>query len=164
MRTTARCALVLDGHSRAAVETLQALGRYGVEVDVAAERDCTALHSRYVRQRLIQPPAHDPHKLAEWIAEQDGLGEYRLILASTEFSLQAFRMLPDEYPVRGKALLPENESLNTALNKQKTCKLAFSLGIAVPQTTLIEAGLKLPAVERYPVVLKPTQSTLFTPE
>ena len=164
MRTTARCALVLDGHSRAAVETLQALGKSVVEVDVAAERDCTAFHSRYVRERLTQPPAHYPARLAEWIAEQDAFREYRLIVASTEFSLQAFRMLPNDNPVRTKALLPGNESLDTALNKQKTCQLASSLGIAVPRTTLIESGLKLPTVERYPVVLKPTQSMLLTPE
>ena len=164
MRTTARCALVLDGHSRAAVETLQALGRYGVEVDIAAERDCTAFHSRYVRQRLTQPPTHFPHRVAEWIAEQDALREYRLIVASTEYSLQAFRMLSNDNPVRTKALLPGNESLNTALNKQKTCELASSLDIAVPRTTLIESGLKLPTVERYPVVLKPTKSILVTSE
>jgi protein-tyrosine-phosphatase/predicted ATP-grasp superfamily ATP-dependent carboligase len=164
MRTTARCALVLDGHSRAAVETLQALGRHGVEVDVAAEQVCTAFHSRYARQKLIQPPAHNPHRLAEWIAEQDVLREYRLIVASTEYSLQAFRILPNDNPVRTKALLPGNESLNTALNKQKTCELASSLGIAVPRTTLIESELRLPTVERYPIVLKPTQSTLVTPQ
>src|SRR5438309_743178 len=127
MRTAAKRALVLDGHSRAAVETLQALGRYGVEVDVAAERICTAFHSRYVRKRLIQPPAHDPHRLAQWIVQEDALREYRLIIASTEFSLEAFRMLPDEDPVRIKAVLPCNESLNTALNKMKTCELASSL-------------------------------------
>jgi len=159
-----RCALVLDGHSRAAVETLQALGRYGVEVDVAAERDCPALYSKYVRQRLTQPPANDPHRLAEWITEQDALRGYRLIVASTEFSLQAFRTLADENPVRTKAVLPGNESLSTSLDKQKTCELASGLGLAVPRTVLIESGSKLPTVDRYPVVLKPTQSTQVTPE
>jgi protein-tyrosine-phosphatase/predicted ATP-grasp superfamily ATP-dependent carboligase len=135
-----------------------------VEVDLAAERDCTAFHSRYVRQRLTQPPAHYPHRLAEWISEQDALQEYRLIVASTEYSLQAFRMLPNDNQMRTKAVLPANESLNTALNKQKTCELASSLGITFPRTILIESGLKLPTVERYPVVLKPTQSMLVTPE
>jgi protein-tyrosine-phosphatase/predicted ATP-grasp superfamily ATP-dependent carboligase len=164
MRTTAKCALVLDGQSRAAVEALQALGRFGVEVDVAAERDCTAFHSRYVRRRLTQPPAQHPHRLAEWIAEQDALRGYRLIVASTEFSLQAFRTIPNENPVRAKAVLPGNESLNIALDKQKTCELASRLGIEVPRTALIESGSNLPTVERYPIVLKPIQSTLVTLE
>ena len=48
--------LVLDGHSRAALETLQSLGRAGVQVDLAAEAsDCLAMHSRYVSRKLQQP-------------------------------------------------------------------------------------------------------------
>ena len=48
--------LVLDGHSRAALETLQSLGRAGVQVDLAAEaQDCLAMHSRYVSRKLQQP-------------------------------------------------------------------------------------------------------------
>jgi protein-tyrosine-phosphatase/predicted ATP-grasp superfamily ATP-dependent carboligase len=164
MKTTTRSALVLDGHSRAAIETLQALGRHGVEVDVAADRECIAFNSRYARQRLTQPPAHSPHLLAAWIAKQDAIWNYRLIVASTEFSLQAFRTIPNEDPVRAKAVLPGNESLNTALDKQKTCELASRLGIDVPRTVLIESGSNLPTVEQYPIVLKPVQSTLVTSE
>ncbi|HEV8493502.1 MAG TPA: hypothetical protein VGR76_14600, partial [Candidatus Angelobacter sp.] len=48
--------LVLDGHSRAALETLQSLGRGGVQVDLAAEgKDCLAMHSRYATRTLRQP-------------------------------------------------------------------------------------------------------------
>ena len=40
--------LVLDGHSRAAVETVQSLGRAGMEIDVTAEGfDALAMVSRY---------------------------------------------------------------------------------------------------------------------
>src|ERR1700730_4613185 len=164
MGRTARRVLVLDGHSRAAVETVQALGRDGIEVDVAGEGDCIAFHSRYPRQKLTQPAAHHPHKLAEWIALQDVQREYRLIVASTEFSLQAFRTLPDGDPVRAKALLPKNESLDSALHKHKTYELALRLGIPVPETQLIELGSQPAAVERYPVVLKPTGSVVLSSE
>src|ERR1700684_3937299 len=99
-------ALVLDGHSRAAVETLQALARYGVEVDVVSEWGCIAFRSRYPQERLRQPPASSGERLAEWIAAQDARRDYRLIVASTEFSLRAFRTLPGDNAVRIKALLP----------------------------------------------------------
>jgi protein-tyrosine-phosphatase/predicted ATP-grasp superfamily ATP-dependent carboligase len=164
MSTTAKRALILDGHSRAAVETLQALGKYGVEVDVAAEWDCTAFYSKYARGKLIQPPGHLPQRLAEWIGAQDAKREYRLIVASTESSLQAFRTLPGDNVVRRKALLPGNDSLDTALNKQRTCELAARLHIPVPKTALIDLGSKLPAVEQYPVVLKPIQSAVVSEE
>jgi len=49
----AMTALVLDGHSRAALESLQSLGRAGVEVDIAAESPhCLAFHSRYAARKL----------------------------------------------------------------------------------------------------------------
>jgi protein-tyrosine-phosphatase/predicted ATP-grasp superfamily ATP-dependent carboligase len=164
MTTNAKCALILDGQSRAAVETLQALGRHGVQVDIAAEQECVAFHSRYPRQRLNQPPTHAPHLLAEWLVRQDALWNYCLIVASTEFSLQAFRTMPDESPLRRKAVLPGNESLDIALNKKKTCELATQLGITVPRSVLIESSSKLPPVERYPIVLKPIESTRTAPD
>ena len=164
MSTTAKRALILDGHSRAAVETLQALGKYGVEVDVAADWDCTAFRSKYARRKLIQPPSHLPQRFAEWIGAQDTEWEYRLIVASTESSLRALRTLPADNAVRIKALLPGNDSLDAALNKQRTCELAASLHIPVPKTALIDVGSKLPAVEQYPVVLKPTQSAVVSEE
>src|SRR5215470_5239917 len=91
MHGATKCALVLDGHSRAAIETLQSLGKHGVEVDIAAESDCIAFHSKYAQRRLTQPGAHCPRRLGEWIAALDGERGFQLIVASTEFSLQAFR-------------------------------------------------------------------------
>lgn len=164
MSTTAKRALILDGHSRAAVETLQALGKYGVEVDVAAEWDCIAFHSKYARRKLMQPSAHLPQRLAEWIGAQDAQQEYRLIVPSTEYSLRAFQTLPGDDSVRIKALLPGNDSLDTALNKQRTCELATKFHIPVPKTALINSESKLPAVEQYPVVLKPTKSAVVSDE
>lgn len=164
MHRAAQCALVLDGHSRAAIETLQSLGKHDVEVDIAAESDCIAFHSKYARCRLTQPGAHCPRRLGEWIAAQDDERGYRLIVASTEFSLQAFRLLPDDSPLRRKAVLPENESLEIAVDKQKTHELACRLGIPVPHTALIESRSAAPPVERYPVVLKPLQSVVVAPE
>src|SRR5262245_28990076 len=54
--TPAPRALVLDGHSRAAVETVQSLGRRGVVVHVAAETsDSLAFRSSYPERRFRQP-------------------------------------------------------------------------------------------------------------
>ena len=153
-------ALVLDGHSRAAVETLQALGRYGIEVHLACECDCFGFRSTYARRRFLQPPATGQQKLVEWISRLDVHYNYQLIVASTEFSLQAFQLLPSGHPVRAKALLPGNESLAIALDKRRTCEFASSLGIALPQTVMIESFLSLPKVNQYPAVLKPKQSAM----
>src|ERR1041385_9287525 len=86
--------LILDGHSRAALETLQSLGRAGVQVDLAAEaQDCLAMHSRYVSRKLQQPSwEQDFHT---WLREQDKLRNYTLIVPATETSLLALRQLDE---------------------------------------------------------------------
>ena len=49
-------ALILDGHSRAAVECTQSLGRAGITVAVSSEPpDPVAFESRYARLKLTQP-------------------------------------------------------------------------------------------------------------
>ena len=59
--------LVLDGHSRAAIETMQSLGRAGVPVDIAAEMpDCLAFHSRYAAKTLQQPSQACGEEFHSW--------------------------------------------------------------------------------------------------
>src|SRR6476646_7474837 len=97
--------LVLDGHSRAALETLQSLGRAGVQVDLAAEaQDCLAMHSRYVSRKLQQPLQGQNFKA--WLQEQDKLRNYALIVPATEASLLGLRQLDENDPLRHKAVIP----------------------------------------------------------
>ena len=80
--------LVLDGHSRAALETLQSLGRAGVQVDVAAEgKDCLAMHSRYAVRTLQQPSQEKVGDFHAWLRAQDQKRNYALIVPATEASL-----------------------------------------------------------------------------
>src|ERR1051325_6187947 len=132
--------LVLDGHSRAALETLQSLGRAGLQVDIAAEDEaCLAFHSRYASQKLRQP-AQDPiTDFHAWLRLQDRQRHYELIVPSTEASLLGLRALDQDDPLRRKAVLPGNDSLDIALDKEKTWTLARELGIPVPESTLISS-------------------------
>ncbi|HZD95266.1 MAG TPA: hypothetical protein VE133_13485, partial [Candidatus Sulfotelmatobacter sp.] len=77
--------LVLDGHSRAAIETLQSLGRAGIEVDIAAETaDCLAFHSRYASRKLRQPPQNQLLDFHNWLQSEDRERNYELIVPATE--------------------------------------------------------------------------------
>jgi protein-tyrosine-phosphatase/predicted ATP-grasp superfamily ATP-dependent carboligase len=155
-------ALVLDGHSSAAVESVQSLGRAGIEVDVACESgDCLAFRSRYPRQRLTQPEAAEHGRYIAWLRDLDSREGYSLIVASTENSLVALNTLAASDPSRGKALLPSAASVNIALDKQATCELAERLGVRVPRTRLIESADTESAVG-YPLVLKPVRSMVET--
>jgi len=64
-----------------------------------------------------------------------------------------------------RLVLPSHESLLRAFDKKQTTELAASLGIAVPQTWLLDAGDKPHQIAlsiRYPAVLKPRSSEEFS--
>jgi protein-tyrosine-phosphatase/predicted ATP-grasp superfamily ATP-dependent carboligase len=154
--------LVLDGHSRAALETLQSLGRAGVQVDIAAEgADCLAFHSCYAVNKLRQPPQDRIADYHAWLREQDRQRNYDLIVPATEASLLGLRALAEEDPLRRKGVLPANHALDIALDKEKTRSLAGELGVPVPQSRLISSVAEIGPSSPFPLVLKPTHSKVM---
>jgi protein-tyrosine-phosphatase/predicted ATP-grasp superfamily ATP-dependent carboligase len=152
--------LVLDGHSRAALETMQSLGRAGVQVDLAAEaQDCLAMHSRYVSRKLQQPSQGQAFEA--WLREQDELRNYTLIVPATEASLLGLRQLDENDPLRHKAVIPGDEALDVALDKEKTWRLAYQLGIPTPAKTLLSTLGDVGNAQTFPLVLKPTRSKVI---
>jgi len=158
-------ALVLDGHSRAALETLQSLGRVGVQVDIAAEgADCLAFHSRYAVRTLRQPLQSCLSDFHTWLRDQDQKRNYELIVPATEASLLGLRALAEDDSLRRKAVLPANQALDIALDKEKTRLLAQELGVPVPQSTLISSIVEIGEIgqsTQFPLVLKPTHSKIM---
>jgi len=149
--------LVLDGHSRAALESLQSLGRAGLQVDVAAEaQDCLAMRSRYVARKLKQPS--QVSEFHAWLHTEDKQRNYSLIVPATEASLLMLRGLDENDPLRRKAVIPGNAALDSALDKEKTWQLARELGVPAPGGILLLAVSEIGQVEQFPVVLKPTHS------
>ena len=151
--------LVLDGHSRAALETLQSLGRACVQVDLAAEaQDCLAMHSRYISRKLQQPSQERAADFQAWLREQDNLRNYALIVPATETSLLGLRQLDENDPLRRKAIIPSDKALDIALDKEKTWQLAHQLGVSAPGGVLILTLSDIGPVQQFPIVLKPTHS------
>src|SRR3954467_15525115 len=133
--------LVLDGHSRAAVETVQSLGRRGIAVDVSGASDsCPAFWSRYPRHRILQPSIAHAEEFRGWLEKLCSERGYELLVPCTEASLLGLQGFPDNDPVRRKAILSSQSSLSIALDKQQTLELAAKLGIAIPQTRLLRFG------------------------
>jgi protein-tyrosine-phosphatase/predicted ATP-grasp superfamily ATP-dependent carboligase len=154
--------LVLDGHSRAALETLQSLGRASVQVDLAAEsKDCLAMHSRYAARTLQQPSQEKAADFHAWLRAQDQKRNYALIVPATEASLLGLRQLDENDPLRCKAVIPGNDALDIALDKEKTWKLARELGVPVPASILFSSTAEIGPAEQFPVVLKPTHSKVM---
>ncbi len=159
--------LVLDGHSRAALETLQSLGRAGVAVDMAAESaDCLAFHSRYAARKLRQPSQERIADFHAWLRSEDRERNYELIVPATEASLLGLRALAEDDPLRAKAVLPDNHALDIALDKEKTRALASDMGVRVPPSRLISSPAQIGETKtgetrQFPVVLKPARSKVM---
>lgn len=154
--------LVLDGHSRAALETLQSLGRTGVQVDLAAEaKDCLAMHSRYVTRKLRQPSQERAAGFHAWLRAQDNKRNYALIVPATETSLLGLRQLNENDPLRRKAVIPGDKAIDIALDKEKTWQLARELGVRAPASVLLSSLSEIGQVRQFPVVLKPTHSKVM---
>jgi protein-tyrosine-phosphatase/predicted ATP-grasp superfamily ATP-dependent carboligase len=152
--------LVLDGHSRAALETLQSLGRAGAQVDLAAEApDCLAMHSRYVSRKLQQPSQGQDFEA--WLREQDKLRNYTLIVPATETSLLRLRQLDENDSLRHKAIIPGDDALDVALDKEKTWRLAHQLGVPAPAAILLSTLTEIGHAQNFPLVLKPTHSKVM---
>ena len=61
-------ALVLDGHSPAALETVQSLGRARVLVHVCSEKlDCLTFRSNYAHRKIRQPSPVDSQEFSVWL-------------------------------------------------------------------------------------------------
>lgn len=154
-------ALILDGHSRAAIEATQALGRAGIEVLVSAEDpDAVALRSRYAREKLVQPRVIPQDRIIRWLEDLDTKKQLDLIIPCTENSLQAFLLIPEGHRLRRIAVLPSNRSLQITLDKNLTREHAHGLGVPIPQTVLMHTLAEAVTPTRFPVVLKPVRSKL----
>jgi protein-tyrosine-phosphatase/predicted ATP-grasp superfamily ATP-dependent carboligase len=153
-------ALVLDAFSKSALESIQSLGRHGVEVHAASPRDCLAFRSRRLHRSWEQPSTTDPAAFLDWLRRLDEEQGYTLIIPSTEFSLLPISQISDDDPLRSKAQLPNQLSLETALDKWKTIQAGQAVGMLTPETRLISslAGVEVP--ESFPVVLKSVRSVV----
>jgi protein-tyrosine-phosphatase len=151
--------LILDGHAKAAAESLLALPE-SCELHVAAtEPDALVFASRRPARKLVQPAAVDA--LREWVCALDGNEHYDLILCSTEASLLALKSEALDPGLRAKMVLPGEAALDVALDKQRTADLAAELGIRTPRGAVLTKVEDAPEAITYPVAVKPLHSKVL---
>jgi protein-tyrosine-phosphatase len=92
---------------------------------------------------------------------QDQQRNYALIVPATEVSLLGFRHLDEDDPLRSKAVIPCNEAIDIALDKEKTWQLARDLRIPVPTSILFSSSAEIGPAGQFPLVLKPTHSKVM---
>lgn len=160
MMSATEAILVLDADARAGLACVQSLGRAGLTVHAAVRSLGSATErSRWCRRVHAQPPPEPVDDGVAWLIELERRFSFALVIPTTEASLRWLRRLPQEHPLRAKAVLPSDYALDAALDKERTREIAGELGIPVPASRLLPQGEAPPAAEgKFPKVLKPVRS------
>ena len=156
--------LVLDGNQNQAVASVRSLAKAGHEVLVGESRSWSKAGWSRSCHRSFQYP--DPHRDAAGfvarISEVAGQQSGTLVLPMTEATTLPLSEQRDALlTAGGRLVLPSHTEVLRAFNKEETVRLATSLGIAVPKTTVVccaEEALNAAQEATFPVVLKPRSS------
>src|SRR5438309_5148209 len=153
--------LVLDGNENQAVASVRSLARAGHAVRVGAASSWSkAGWSRYAAGMFAYPsPELDSLAFVKFIAAEVAKNPGSLVLPMTELSMLPLSEHRDLiFAAGGKLILPPHATVLQAVDKKYTTALASSLGIATPQTWVVnsqdEAESIAPSIS-YPVILKP---------
>lgn len=155
---------VLDGNENQAVAATRSLAAAGHRVEVGASTSWSkAGWSRHAAGSFqYSSPELDGHAFVALLAERAAARPGTFILPMTERTTQPIsehRTLLEN--VHARFVLPPHDVLMRAFDKHQTTALARSLGVAVPETHVIDPSADqraLAAGLRYPVVLKPRTS------
>jgi predicted ATP-grasp superfamily ATP-dependent carboligase len=152
--------LVLDGNENQAVACVRSLARAGHRVLAGADTSWSkAGWSRSCAGSFTYPsPRIDAAEFVEAIATETAKEPGTLVLPMTESStlpLSEHRSMIEE--ADGRLILPAHETVIRAFNKTETTRLARSLGIATPNSIIINSSSEASQIAKslaYPVVLK----------
>ena len=161
--------LVLDGNQNQAVASVRSLARAGHNVFVGESASwSTAGRSKAGWSRFCSGTLHYPSPqehvdaFLETIVAFARLHPGVLVLPMSEATTLPISARREFLLAAGACLvLPDHADLLRAFDKDETTRLAASLGIAVPMTSLIANAEQASAAKesvRYPVVLKPRTS------
>ncbi|MDT4954763.1 MAG: hypothetical protein QOJ02_2901 [Acidobacteriota bacterium] len=156
--------LVLDGNENQAVASVRSLSGAGHNVFVGADSSWSkAGWSRFCRGSFrYAPPQEDAAAFIERIVKEVKRESGALVLPMTERTTLPLSTEREKiFAAGGRLVLPPHETVLRAFDKQQTTRLAESLGIIVPHTTLIsdrEQARTLAASSTYPLVLKARSS------
>jgi glycosyltransferase involved in cell wall biosynthesis/predicted ATP-grasp superfamily ATP-dependent carboligase len=157
-------AIILDGDQRSALAALRSLGRRGIGVAVGeAHAGSLAASSRFCRLELRYPdPTTAPADFVLWLRQMDTRYPGAVLLPMTDVTVPlVLEAAPELKHLR--TALPPLAQYSAASDKRRLAEIASGLGVRAPRTEPVSSAT-LAALDyqglRYPVVVKPRQSTM----
>lgn len=158
--------LVLDAAQRSALAVTRSLGRLHQLSIFTAEAATQALAgcSTFSQQFFTSPSAIEaPEAYISWLQDLSNSHDFALIVPVTEVTSQLLLMNMARLP-RVRLPFTSYESVMQLADKGNLMVLAQTLGIPVPVTEFLASSADLASMQlRYPFVIKPCLSKIFTP-
>ena len=160
--------LVTDANGNHALAVIRSLGKRGIHVTAAdSVRFAKSFFSRCCAERALYPsPTLGIRKFQKGLYRI--LDEHRpdMLMPMTERTISALTVDREQIESRGIILiLPSQDAIRVAFNKDQTIRLAKSLGVPVPRTFSLCHLRDLEEVRpevSYPAVIKPRASEIRT--
>jgi len=151
---------VTDGEQRATLAVVRALGRAGISVTVGSEGPRSlAGSSRYCTGKVCYPsPSKDARGFQAFLREEMMGGGCRVLLPMTDVTMRLVAQMRAYLVSHVRLPIPSEEEIKLAQDKRQILLLALQLGIACPETFMLQESESLAEVAqrvRYPVVVKP---------
>jgi predicted ATP-grasp superfamily ATP-dependent carboligase len=156
--------LVLDGNQNQAVASVRSLASAGHRVLVGESSVWSKAGWSRSCESMFQYPSPQKDaagfikRILEMLTEKPGT----LVLPMTEATTLPLSAQREQLFAAGaKLVLPSHADVSLAFNKEETVRLAASLGVPVPKTTVIcdaEQALEASRITKFPAVMKPRSS------
>lgn len=156
--------LVTDAGMRNVVSIIRSLGKRGIEV-VVAENTRWALggFSKYCKKLLVCPsPIRHPDQWLHWLIKELSQNRYDMLMPVSGYCAEVIAKNLKIIEKYTKVGICDYSTWIKANNKAQTIKLAMQHQIPCPETHIIsdlDEVEKLAKEVRYPIVIKPTEST-----
>ena len=154
---------VTDGDQRAALAVVRALGSARIPVAVGSERSGSlASSSRYCAKSVLYPsPRRQPKQFQAFLRTEMSSGQYRALIPITDLTVQLASDCRDALQPLACVPIAGETQIRLAQDKGHMLQLARELGIACPQTFVLQPGESVEELSRriqFPVVIKPRVS------
>lgn len=154
------------GLSNAGLAAVRSLGRRNIPVvGVDWRARNVGCVSRYCVFRRCPDPAAGPERVAEFLVEEGRrLAAPGILMQACDEMAQLVSRYREALLPYFRVVLPEAETVEATVDKLRQCELARKLGIACPETVLVERLEDAARVQEtlpYPVLIKPVHSHLW---
>lgn len=161
--------LVLDGNQFSTLSIVRSLGRKNIQVTVGVIENShpgIATYSRYCKQLVTYAdPLVNPQKFVEDIIAIVSRNSFDLMIPVTENTALPLAKQRAAIEPYCRLALPDNASLELAIDKNRTFEIAAEENVPVPIGITVNNLSELSGLTRdmqYPVVVKPSRSVAET--